>query len=162
MLCRNRYGTCCCGQSCFFSLGRCRLGCAAGWIATGVRPTYSVDCGIHNRVFAAQVPRATLVEASLKAFLSEGSFLALLGERGWPRRAGFRVVGPDVGPLARLSLVVVDDVVVGGRGVGLCLLAFLALGDDDGAGVSPDVDDVAEIIVGVIVGLSNIFLKSIE
>ena len=106
-----------------------------------MRPTYSVDCGIHNRVFAAQVPRAALVEASLKAFLSEGSFLALLGERGWPRRAGFRVVGPDVGPLARLSLVVVDDVVVGGRGVGLCLLAFLALGDDDGASISSDVGE---------------------
>ena len=58
--------------------------------------------------------------------------------------------------------MVIDDAVIGGGGVGLCLLAFLALGDDDGAGVSPDVDDVVEIIVGVIVGLSNIFLKSIE
>ena len=70
-------------------------------------------------------------------------------------------MGPDVGPLARLSLVVVDDVVVGGRGVGLCLLAFLALGDDDGAGVSPDVDDIMYIIV-LVVRLFNIFLESIE
>ena len=57
-----------------------------------------------------------------------------------------------------LSLVVVDDAVVGGVAVGLSILAFLVLGDDDGVDVSLDVDDVAEIIVGVVVGLSNIFL----
>ena len=55
-------------------------------------------------------------------------------------------------------MVVIDDAVVGGVAVGLSLLAFLVLGDDDGADVSLDVDDVAEIIVGVVVGLSNIFL----
>jgi len=67
-------------------------------------------------------------------------------------------VGPDVGPLAHLLLVVVNDAVVGGGAVGLSLLAFLVLGDDDGADVSLDVDGVAEIIVGVVVGVSNIFL----
>ena len=67
-------------------------------------------------------------------------------------------MGPDVGPLARLLLVVVNDAVVGGGAVGLSLLAFLVLGDDDGADVSLDVDGVAEIIVGVVVGVSNIFL----
>jgi len=54
--------------------------------------------------------------------------------------------------------MVVDDAVVGGGAVGLGLLAFLALRDDDGAGISPNVDDVAEVIVGVFVTLSNIFL----
>jgi hypothetical protein len=54
--------------------------------------------------------------------------------------------------------VVVDDAVVGGGAVCLSLLAFLALGDDDGASISPDVDDVAEVVVGVVVRLSNIFL----
>ena len=67
-------------------------------------------------------------------------------------------MGTDVGPLARLLLVVVNDAVVGGGAVGLSLLAFLALGDDDGAGISPDVDDIAEIIVGVVMRFSNIFL----
>jgi len=87
------------------------------------------------------------VEGPFKAFQSKGSFLALLGERGWLRRASFRVVGHDVGPLACLSLV-----------VALSLFVFLALGDDDGAGISPDVDDIAEIIVGVVMRFSNIFL----
>ena len=67
-------------------------------------------------------------------------------------------MAPDVWPLTRLPLVVVEDVVVGGGRVSLSLLTFLVLGDDDGAGTSPDVDDVAEVVVGVVVGLSNILL----
>ena len=67
-------------------------------------------------------------------------------------------MGPDIWPLVCLSLVVIDDAIVGRGGVGLSLLAFLALGHDDGAGVSSNVDDVAEVIVGVVMGLSNVFL----
>ena len=67
-------------------------------------------------------------------------------------------MGPDVGPLARLSLMIVEDTIVGGGRVGLSFLVFLALGEDDGAGISPDVDDIAEIIVGVVMRFSNIFL----
>ena len=67
-------------------------------------------------------------------------------------------MGPDVGPLARRLLMVVDDAVVGGGAVGLGLLAFLALRDDDGAGISPNVDDVAEVVIGVVMGISNILL----
>ena len=67
-------------------------------------------------------------------------------------------MGPDVWPLARLPLVVVEDTVVGRGGVSLSLLAFLAFRGDGGAGISPDVDDVAKVVVGVVVGLSNILL----
>ena len=56
-------------------------------------------------------------------------------------------MGPDVSPLVCQSLVVVGDAIVGGGGVCLCLLAFLSLRDDDSAGVSPDVDDVSEVVV---------------
>ena len=111
-----------------------------------LRNPYSIEHKKHQqalkgRVLATWLPRATLLQGPLEAFLSEGCFPALLRGRSWPRWASLRVVGPDVGPLARLSLVVVDDVVVGGRGVGLCLLAFLALGDDDGASISSDVGE---------------------
>ena len=34
----------------------------------------------------------------------------------------------------------------------------MAFGDDDSACISPDVDDVAEVIVGVVVRLSIVFL----
>ena len=54
--------------------------------------------------------------------------------------------------------MVVEYAIVGGGRVGLSFLVFLALGEDDGAGISPNVDDVAEVIVGVFVTLSNIFL----
>jgi hypothetical protein len=55
-------------------------------------------------------------------------------------------------------LVVVEDTVVGRGGVSRSLLAFFMLRDDGGAGISPDVDDVAKVVVGVVVGLSNILL----
>ena len=67
-------------------------------------------------------------------------------------------MGSNVWPLARLSLVVVEDAIVGGGGVGLSPLVFFVLGDDDGAGVSPNVDDIAEVIVGVVVRLSIVLL----
>ena len=65
---------------------------------------------------------------------------------------------PDVCPLACLSLMVIEDTIDGGGRVGLCLLALFVLGDDDGAGILPDVDDVAEVVVGVVAGISNILL----
>ena len=90
------------------------------------------------------MPRAALVEGSLEALLDKGSSPALLGRWSWPWRTSFRVVGPNIGPLACwLLMVIIDDAVVGGGVVGLGLLAFLALGDDDGTCISPDVDDVA-------------------
>jgi hypothetical protein len=65
---------------------------------------------------------------------------------------------PDVFPLACLSLIVIEDTIVGGGRVGLSLLAFFVLGDDDGAGILPDIDDVVEVVVGVVAGISNILL----
>ena len=50
------------------------------------------------------------------------------------------------------------DVIVGGGRVGLSLLTFFVLGDDDGAGILSDVDDIAEVVVGVVAGISNILL----
>jgi len=38
---------------------------------------------------------------------------------------------------------------------------FLPLGDDDGAGISPDVDDIAQVVVGVVVGLSGVLLDAL-
>ena len=89
------------------------------------------------------MPRAALVEGSLEALLDKGSSPALLGRWSWPWRTSFRVVGPNIGPLACWLLMVIDDAVVGGGVVGLGLLVFLVLGDDDGMCISPDVDDVA-------------------
>ena len=54
--------------------------------------------------------------------------------------------------------MVVEYAIVGVGRVGLSFLVFLALGEDDGAGISPNVDDVAEVIVGVVMGLFHIFL----
>ena len=90
--------------------------------------------------------------------MDKGSSYAWLKWGSCPRWASLRVVGPDIWPLTHRLRVVVDDAVVGGGAVCLSLLTFLALGDDDGASISPDVDDVAEIVVGVVVRLSNIFL----
>jgi len=54
--------------------------------------------------------------------------------------------------------MIVEDTIVGGGRVGLSFLAFLTLGDDDGAGVSPNVDYVADVVVVVVMGISNILL----
>ena len=47
------------------------------------------------------------------------------------------------------------DVVVGGGAACFFLLAFLPLGDDDSAGVASDVDDVAQVVLGAVVGRNS-------
>ena len=61
---------------------------------------------------------------------------------------------------SRRSWVVVDEV-IGGRVVCLCFLTFLPLGDDNGAGVATNVDDVTKVVIGVVVGFSSFFLVSL-
>ena len=95
-----------------------------------------------GRVLAARMPGAALMEGSLKVLLDKGSSSALLEKGSWFRWASFLVVGPSVWPLVCQLRVVLEDAVVGGAAVGLSLLSFLVLGDDGGAGVSPDVDDI--------------------
>ena len=41
------------------------------------------------------------------------------------------------------------------------ILAFLVLGDDHCVGIVTDVDDVVEVIVGVVVGFSGFFLVAL-
>ena len=54
------------------------------------------------------------------------------------------------------------DAVVGGRAICLYLVALLPFGDDDHVGVSLDVDDVAQVIIGVVVGVSGVLLDALK
>ena len=52
--------------------------------------------------------------------------------------------------LAWSPLIFIRDTIIGGWTVGFRFLAFLLHGDDHGTGVSANVDDIAEITVGVV------------
>ena len=62
--------------------------------------------------------------------------------------------------LARSPLVVIGDTVIGSWTIGLCFLAFLSSGDDHGTGVSADVDDIAEVAIGVVEGIVDLLLTA--
>ena len=76
--------------------------------------------------------------------------------------ASLRVMGSGVRPLMSLYRVIGEDAIVGGGVVCFCLLALLPFGDDDGAGILTDVDDVEQVIVGVVVRLSGVLLDALE
>ena len=75
------------------------------------------------------MPRAALVEGSLKVLLDEGSSSALFKRWSWFIWSSFRVMGPGVQLLTHRLQVVVENAVVGGGAVSLDLLAFLAHGE---------------------------------
>lgn len=63
--------------------------------------------------------------------------------------------------LADRPHVVLRDVIVGGGAVRLRLLLLMSLGDDDVASIRADVDDVAEVIVGVVVHFYSLVLMAL-
>jgi len=121
-----------------------------------------VDFGIRMPSACHWVPWAALVESLLKAVLDDVRLLILVPGRGWSGRASLRVVGSDVRPLLCRYRVISRDAVVGGRAICLYLVALLPFGDDDHVGVSLDVDDVAQVIIGVVVGVSGVLLDALK
>ena len=61
----------------------------------------------------------------------------------------------DVTALARSTLIVIRDAVIRGRTICLCFLLFLSSRDDHGTSIAADVDDIAEVTVGVVEGIAT-------
>ena len=63
--------------------------------------------------------------------------------------------------LAWSPLIFIRDTIIGGWTVGFRFLAFLLHGDDHGTGVSANVDDIAEITVGVVEGVADLLMTAL-
>ena len=85
------------------------------------------------------------VESSIEMLLSCAGLLGLLTMRDQ------LVAATCVQTLLRLFQVIFRNAIVGDGAVSLYLFPFPPFGDDYVAGVMTDVDDVAEVAVGVVV-----------
>ena len=71
-------------------------------------------------------------------------------------------MGSDIRSLTCRYRVVNRDAIFTGGVVCLYLFTLLPFGDDDHVGVSLDVDDVVQVIIGVVVGVSGVLLDALK
>ena len=111
-------------------------------------------CALESGVFALWVPPAPRSWRVWLKRLSESCLFALLVTGGCP------VIITGVQAFSWQSWVVTGDAIVGRGAISLCLLMLLLFVDDHIPCVVADVDDTAEVAVGVVVRVAATLLMT--